>query len=51
MVKTSETNGAHTEKTTIYFVDRVTNPMTGEAMNRGVRLQFGLVMILNTCRV
>jgi hypothetical protein len=48
MVKTSETNDAHTKNTTIHFVDRVTNPMTGEAMNRGERLHFGLVMILST---
>jgi hypothetical protein len=38
MVKTFETNSAYTEKTTIYFVDRVTNPMTGEAINRGEKL-------------
>jgi len=38
MVKTFETNSAYIEKTTIYFVDRVENPMTGEAMNKGAKL-------------
>jgi hypothetical protein len=51
MVKMSETNGAHTGNTIINFVDRVTNPVTGEAMNRGARLHLGLVTILNTHRV
>jgi hypothetical protein len=46
MVKTSETDGVPTEKTTIHLVDRVTNTVTGEAMNRGEGLHFGLVMIL-----
>jgi hypothetical protein len=32
MVKTSDTNGVHTENTTIYFVGRVMKPMTGEAI-------------------
>jgi hypothetical protein len=38
MVKTPETNSAYTEKTTIYFVDRVTNVTIGEAMNKGEKL-------------
>jgi hypothetical protein len=46
MVKTYETNGVYTENTTIYFVDRVMKTMTGEVITRGVRFQFGLVMIL-----
>jgi hypothetical protein len=51
MVKTSETNDVYTENTTIYFVDRVSNPMTGEVITRGERLHLILVMILITCRV
>jgi len=51
MVKTSDTNSAHIGNTTIHFVDRVTNPVIGEAMNRGARLHLGLVTILNTFRV
>ena len=48
MVKTSETNGVHTENTTIYFMDRVTKPVTREVITRGSRLHFNLVMILST---
>jgi hypothetical protein len=51
MVKTSETNGAHIGNTIIDFVDRVTKPMTGEAMNRGAGLHLGLVTILSTHKV
>jgi hypothetical protein len=46
-----ETNGVYTENTTIYFVDRVTKPVTGEVITRGARLHFSLVMILSTRRV
>jgi len=42
MVKTYETNGAHTGNTTIDFVGRVENPVTGEAMNRGEKLHLAL---------
>jgi hypothetical protein len=48
MVKPSDTNGVHTEKTTIHFVDRVKNLGIGEAMNRGEKLHLSLVMILST---
>jgi hypothetical protein len=51
MVKTSETNDAYIENTTTYFMDRVMKTCDRRGYNRGVRLQFGLVMILNTCRV
>jgi hypothetical protein len=46
-----ETNDVYIENTTIYFVDRVMNPVTGEVINRGARLHFGLVTILSTRRV
>ena len=51
MMKPFETNDVHIEKTTIHFVDRVTNLGTGEAMNRGEIIHLRLVMILSTCGV
>jgi hypothetical protein len=51
MVKTPETNTAHTGYTTNDFMDRLTNPMTSEAMNRGRMIHSVLVTILITCKV
>jgi len=51
MVKTSKTNNVYTENTTTYSVDRVMKTCDRRGYNKGVRLQFGMVMKLNTHRV